>query len=170
MKKQFFVAIAAMVFACLLTTATSADTLFTNTGGPFKVTAKFGGTAKATVTAPDWIEMKEESSNFDNGWQVVTVNSLIKPTDEPRSGEVVITFDTGTTHRFKVRQAGTLRLQNKGDTLTTQIPVELVASAQFLPYDGDPIPVNIKKMKPPKQRGWLFVTTKSGNVYSAWHS
>lgn len=168
MKKHFLVAF--VIALCFTTATANADTLITNTGAPFKVTAKFGGPTDTTITTPDWIEVKKQTSEFADGWQTVTISTIIQPTDEPREGEITIHFGTITTQRFKVKQAGALRVKNKDDTITTQIPVAQIESVYFVPYRGDyeVVPLNASNIVAPKQRGWLFVKTRNGNTYSTW--
>lgn len=143
----------------------------TNSGGPIKLAASHGGAATATVTAPDWIQVEQHDSKFTDGWQTITVSATVAPSDEPRTGTVEISFDIGSSHKFKVEQAGWLVITKSGDTLSTQIPIEAVADAYFIAFEGDrePIPMVPSRMDAPKRRGWLFVKTKSGKRYSGWY-
>ncbi len=143
----------------------------TNTGGPIKVTAAYAAPANATVTVPDWIQVEQHESRFADGWQIITVSATVAPSDNPRTGVVEIAFDVGSSHKFKVEQAGRLIIRKDGEPISTQIPIEAVAHAYFIAYEGDrePIPMVPKQLKAPKQRGWLFIKTKSGNRYSSWY-
>ena len=142
-----------------------------NIGGPIKVTAAQPAPASATVTVPDWIQVEQHENKFADGWQIITVSATVAPSDNPRTGVVEISFDVGSSHKFKVEQAGRLVIRRTGDFISTQIPIEAVAHAYFISYDGDrePIPMVPSRMDAPKQRGWLFVKTKSGKRYSGWY-
>ena len=159
-------------FAFTVAFASSGKSLqLTNSGGPIKVTAAYAASASATVTVPDWIQVEQHDNRFTDGWQIITVSATVAPSDEPRTGTVEIAFDIGSSHKFKVEQAGRLVITKVGDTLVAQIPVEQIAEAYFIAYEGDrePIPMVPTRMDAPKQRGWLFVKTKSGKRYSGWY-
>ena len=142
-----------------------------NTGGPIKVTAAQPAPASATVTSPDWIQVEQHDSRFTDGWQTITISATVAPSDEPRTGTVEISFDVGSSHKFKVEQAGRLVIRQDGRRISTQIPIEAILDAYFIAYEGDrePIPMVPSRMDAPKQRGWLFVKTKSGKRYSGWY-
>ena len=161
----------AFVFSTFAFATPSKPIPITNTGGPIKLTTSYGGPTTATVTAPDWIKVEKTDNQFADGWQIITVSATVAPSDEPRAGTVEVSFDVGSSHKFRVEQAGRLVITKSSDTLSTQIPLEAIADAWFIPYEGDrePIPMVPNRMDAPKQRGWLFIKTKSGNRYSSWY-
>ena len=127
--------------------------------------------SSGNITAPDWIEVTVAEVKPFRTYKEFTYNLKTKATDKYRIGKVTIQLGI-QTYEFLIVQAGKVKVEVDGDSVTTQLSA--IRKAWFVPDEGQPILPSLTykvvgsstqfNLKP--QPGWLYIETAT-QVYCA---